>query len=125
MADTRTSKSTAKSDPDAPITRTIQIDPRHEPAMVEAILRRLAPRDVVPVVGNWADVQRMGAAVVSGGSPADGVQMPPRGDGGDEKIKPVPLEDLTAPGPVSVTADGGEALYGERLAQGERQKPSS
>lgn len=75
------------------------------------------------VVGNFADLQRMGTATVTGGKPEDGVLAPPvtTDDNGDtQDFNPQPLEDVIAPGPVAFGADAAEAAFGDRVAQGER-----
>lgn len=60
-------------------TITIPINPDLSPEDRDALIRQLAPKDpLYGVVGNFADVQRGGAAVVTGsGSMSDGVQTPP------------------------------------------------
>lgn len=64
---------------DAVQTITIPIDPNLNADTREALIRELGPKGGTGVVGNLADVQRAGAAIVKGDGKgfADGVEAPP------------------------------------------------
>lgn len=76
-------------------TITIEVDPDMDPVRRDLLIAQLAPRTTT-VLGNLADLQRMGAAVVSGsGSAEEGVQAPPDVDDTSEVQT---LADANAPG---------------------------
>jgi hypothetical protein len=84
MADEMTttkSKSSKSSLPDGVREVTILVGDNVDDATVEEAIRSLAP-SVAGIVGNYADVQRAGAAIVTGtgNSFADGVVPPPDAD---------------------------------------------
>lgn len=85
-------------------------------------LNRLGGNGVQTVVGNLADLQRAGAAVVNGKKADEGFLAPPTQvvDGEEQEFAPQSLEDVIAPGPVALGADAAEAAFGDRVAQGER-----
>lgn len=60
-------------------TISIPIDPNLDADTRESLIRQLGPKGGTGVVGNLADVQRAGAAIVKGESStfADGVEAPP------------------------------------------------
>jgi hypothetical protein len=65
---------------------TVPVADNLDDATVEDLVRQLAP-PVAGIVGNYADIQRAGAAIVSGEGKglADGVELPP-GES-DESVK--------------------------------------
>ena len=70
-----------------PETITIPVNPNLDPATREDLIRQLAPvNPALGVVGNYADIQRGGAAVLKEtGSMSDGVETPPGVTGEDIK----------------------------------------
>lgn len=102
-------------------TKTIEIEVAEDidPGLLAMTLRQLAPRRA-PLVGNFADLQRMGAAQLAGeDNPVEAAVIPPPQRDGDATAT-VSFEDTVAPGPSGVPADVAEELYGSRVAQGER-----
>lgn len=99
---------------------TVDVPDDMDRGEVEAHLRVLRGSQTT-VVGNLADLQRAGAAAANGdASPfklGKGVELPPNVESKDEVQS---AEDVKAPGPVAVTADAAEDLYGSRVAQGDR-----
>lgn len=80
MADNVTTSKSSKGKglPDGVREVTILVGDNVDDATVEEAIRSLAP-PVAGIVGNYADVQRAGAAIVTGtgNSIADGVEPPP------------------------------------------------
>ena len=101
-------------------TITVRVPKDRDEALTQRLISQLeGPKQTV--VGNLADLQRMGAAIVNGGKAEDGVLAPPAvTDGDTPDFNPQPLEDVIAPGPVAFGADAAEAAFGDRVAQGER-----
>lgn len=119
-----TSKKSSKDD-DGYETITVRVPKDRDEAATARLISQLeGPRQTV--VGNYADLQRMGASIVNGGKAEDGVLTPPRvtdADTGDErKFDPQSLEDVQAPGPVAIGADAAEEIFGSKVAQGERSE---
>lgn len=65
---------------------TVPVNPNLDDATVEDMVRALAP-PTVGIVGNYADIQRAGAAIVAGEGKdlASGVELPPGETAGDVK----------------------------------------
>lgn len=78
-------------------TITIPINPDLDPATREDLLRQLAPvNPALGVVGNYADIQRGGAAVVKDqGTMDSGVETPP-GVTGEDLRQAKQVEDAIA-----------------------------
>lgn len=114
-------KSSAKDD--GYETISVRVPKDRDEALTQRLISQLeGPKQTV--VGNFADLQRMGTSVVNGGKADEGVFAPPvvtDPDTGDtQDFNPQSLEDVAAPGPVSLGADAAEAALGDRVAQGER-----
>lgn len=99
MADEMTtSKSKGKSKlPDGVREITVLVGDNVDDATVEAALRSLAP-NVSGVVGNYADIQRAGAAIVNGDAKdlAAGVEPPPGLTGDDIAVSAAIEESIEA-----------------------------
>lgn len=126
-AGSSSSSKKAKDDGTETITITVNKERGDEVAFQRALsqLKRLGGDTQQTIVGNLADLQRAGAAVANGQSVEEGFLNPPAtADANtgekDDKVTPQPLEDVVAPGPVSVGADEAEVIFGDRVAQGER-----
>lgn len=116
-------KSTAKSTKDDGYeTISVRVPKDRDAALTQRLINQLeGPKQTV--VGNFADLQRAGTAVVNGGSADEGVFTPPATadeNGDSAEFNPQPLEDVVAPGPAAFTADVAEEVLGDRVAQGER-----
>lgn len=100
-------------------TVTIEVGEDIDPEYLAMVTRQLSVRRA-PIVGNFADLQRLGAAQLSGeGDPVEAaVLTPPQQDG--NAVAVVSYEDTIAPGPSGMPADVAEEVFGSRVAQGDR-----
>lgn len=95
---------------------TVEVPKDMDPGRKAFLLAQLKG-PVETVVGNFADLQRAGAAVVSDGKKADeGFMAPPESHPKEAES----MEDVAAPGPAGVTAKAAEEATGFSTAQGER-----
>lgn len=109
MADSTTTTTSGKA-PEGYTRTTVDIPDDFDPILRERLLAQLSgPRQTF--VGNIADLQRLGAQKVGGGSEAEVFQVHP--DEVDNAENAQSVEDVNAPGPAYTTAGSNYAALPE------------
>lgn len=98
---------------------TVPVGENVDDATVEALIRELAP-PVAGVVGNYADIQRAGAAIVAGDAKdlASGVEVPPGEDMKQQIATAKAVEDAVEASKTGNPSSVGDSHTGASIPGG-------